>query len=70
MLPIPHEFAIGGVYMPPLLVAGFLGGILTIFTTKWMNHYRISRFFFYPPLVYVSILVIYTVIISTFVIGG
>ena len=25
MNPIPHEFAIGGVFMPPLLVAGILG---------------------------------------------
>ena len=25
MKPIPHEFAIGEVYLPPLLVAAFLG---------------------------------------------
>jgi hypothetical protein len=44
--PIPHEFAIGGVYMPPLLVASFLGIIAAVATTQLLNRYRLSRFFF------------------------
>jgi len=67
--PIPHEFAIGGVYMPPLLVAGFLGMIAALATTQLLNRYRLSRFFFYPPLVSLSLIVIYTVLIGTFIIG-
>ena len=47
----PHEFAIGGVYMPPLLVAGALGAIATIVTVCLLNRYKLARYFFYPPLV-------------------
>jgi len=65
---IPNEFAIGGVYMPPLLVCGVLGLLLASATARLLNKYRLSRHFFYPPLVFVSLAVIYTVLLGTFVI--
>ena len=65
---IPSEFAIGGVYFPPLLIAALLGIILAWLTAILLNRYRLSRYFFYPPLVYIAILVIYTVLIGTFII--
>jgi hypothetical protein len=64
----PHEFAISGVYMPPLLIAALLGTIAAIVTAQQLNRYRLSRYFFYPPLVFVAMAVIYTVLIGTFVI--
>ena len=63
---IPSEFAIGGVYMPPLLVAGVLGAVLAVATASWLNRTRLSRHFFYPPLVFVAMTVIYSVVIGTF----
>ena len=63
---IPREFALGGVFLPPLLVAGILGLFLSWITAVILNRLRISRFFFYPPLVYVALLVIYTVALGTF----
>ena len=69
MQQIPHEFAIGGVYMPPLLVAGLLGALVTVLTAYLLNRYRLSRYFFYPPLVSLSMMVIYTVFIGTFILG-
>ena len=69
MLPIPHEFAIGGVFMPPLLVASVLGILAAIVTALVLNRYRLSRYLFYPPLVLVSLMVIYTIIIGTFIVG-
>jgi hypothetical protein len=69
MIPIPHEFAIGEVYMPPLLVAAFLGLIAAMVTARLLNRYRLSRYFFYPPLVFLALIIIYTVIIGTFIIG-
>jgi len=69
MLPIPHEFAIGGVFMPPLLIASFLGMMAAVGTALVLNRYRLSRYFFYPPLVLVSLTVIYTIVIGTFIIG-
>jgi hypothetical protein len=66
---IPHEFALGGVYLPPLLVAALLGTLAAVVTARLLNRYRLSRYFFYPPLVFLGLMVIYTVSIGTFVIG-
>jgi hypothetical protein len=68
-LPIPKEFAVGGVYLPPLLVAAFLGVILALLTVGVLKKYRLSKYFFYPPLVTLALMVIYTVLIGTFIIG-
>jgi hypothetical protein len=63
---MPHEFAIGGVYFPPLLIASFLGVTAAVLTAIALNRYRLSRFFFYPPLVFLALAVIFTVLIGTF----
>ena len=65
---IPREFVIGGVYMPPLLIVAILGMIAAVATARLLNRYRLSRYFFYPPLVFLALAVIYTVIIGTFII--
>jgi hypothetical protein len=65
---IPKEFAIGGVYMPPLLIAAMLGTIAAVVTARLLNRYRLSRYFFYPPLVFVALAIIYTVLIGTLII--
>ena len=64
----PHEFTIGGVYFPPFLIAAFLGVLAAALTAIALNRYRLSRFFFYPPLVFVALAVIYTGIIGSFLI--
>jgi hypothetical protein len=61
---IPSEFTIGGVYLPPLLVAGCLGVLLAYVTAHLLNRYHLSRHFFYPPLVFVALTVIYTVAVG------
>ena len=70
MLPLPHEFAIGGVYLPPLLIAALLGVLLALGSGGLLNHYRLSQHFFYPPLVMLAMMIIYTVLIGTFIIGS
>ncbi len=65
---IPKEFAIGGIYLPPLLIAGFFGVLAAALTAMLLNRYRLSRFFFYPPLVFLALAVIYTGLIGTFII--
>ena len=62
---VPSEVAIGGVYLPPLLVATILGIILAVITASFLNRARLSRHFFYPPLVFVAMTVIYTIVIGT-----
>jgi len=68
-MPIPHEFAIGGIFMPPLLIASMLGVLVTIVMAHFLNRYRLSRFFFYPPLVFLALMFINTIVIGTFIIG-
>lgn len=65
---IPHEIALAGIYLPPLLIAGVLGLAASVVTAQQLNRYRLSRFFFYPPLVSLALAVIYTILIGTFII--
>jgi hypothetical protein len=65
---IPHEFAVGGVHFPPLLIAGLFGVATAWLTAQLLNRYRLSRFFWYPPLVFIALVVIYTTLAATFVI--
>lgn len=67
---IPSEFALGGVFMPPMLIAALLGTVAAALTARMLNRYRLSKYFFYPPLVFVALVVIYTVLFGTFVIRG
>jgi hypothetical protein len=69
LTPIPHEFAIGGVYVPPLLVASLFGTMAALLTTKLLNRYRLSKYFFYPPVVSLALVILYTLFIGTFIIG-
>ena len=64
----PSESAIAEVYFPPLLVTSLVGFFLDWQTALLLNRFRLSRYFFYPPLVFVVLAVIYTVLIGTFVI--
>ncbi|MFC1779020.1 DUF1656 domain-containing protein [Thermodesulfobacteriota bacterium] len=65
---IPHEIAIGDVFLPPLLVAAFLGLLATIVTAHLLNRYRLSRYLYNPPLAFIAMVTIYTVLIGTFLI--
>jgi hypothetical protein len=69
MQPIPHEFILGGIYLSPLLVAAVIGVITATVTARLLNRLRLSRYFFYPPLVFLALTIIYTVVIGTYFIG-
>ena len=57
---VPSEFAIGGVYMPPLLILSILGTIAAVVITRLLNRFRLSTYFYYPPLVFVALVIIFT----------
>ena len=52
---MPHELAIAEVYLPPLLIAAIFGSIAAIVATRALNRYRLSSYFFYPPLVQLAL---------------
>ena len=65
---MPHEFAIGGIYVPPLLIASVLGTLAAAVTARLLNRVRLSRYFFYPPAVFLALMIIYTVLFDTLLI--
>ena len=65
---VPAEFSIGGVYMPPLLIASILGIITAVMVARLLNTYHLSRYFFYPPLVFVAMVMIFTVIYGALIV--
>jgi len=64
LFPVPSEFAIADVYLPPLLMAAALGLLASLATVRLLNRFRLSRYFFYPPLVFLALMAIYTVLIG------
>jgi hypothetical protein len=50
--------------MPPLLVAAMLGLLTALATARLLNRFRFSKYFFYPPLVLLALMVIYTIFIG------
>ena len=65
---VPSEVNIFGVYFPPLLLAAILGTVAAVLSAYLLNRYRLSRFFYFPPLVFLALTAIYTSLIGTFVI--
>ena len=63
---IPSEVAIGGIFLPPLLLASILGVVAALLTGVLLNRYRLSRYFYYPPAIFLAMAVIYTGLIGTF----
>jgi hypothetical protein len=61
---VPSELNVGGVYLPPMLVAGMLGVLLAYLTARLLNRDRLSRYLYYPPLVFVALTVLYTVAVG------
>ena len=64
MLGVPHEVSISGVYFPPMLLAAFLGVVATWLTVVMLNRDRLSRFFVYPPMIFVALTIIYTSLVG------
>lgn len=63
---VPSEVAIGGVFLPPLLLASILGVVAASLTGMLLNRFRLSRYFYYPPVIFMAMAVIYTGLIGTF----
>jgi Protein of unknown function (DUF1656) len=66
----PHELYVGGVFFPPLLLDAALGLAAAWLTARLLNRFRLSRYFYHPPLVLIALAVIYTGLFSIFLIPG
>lgn len=63
MTSLPSEIAIGGVYFSPLLIASIVGVVLTWVLTRLLNRFHLSRFFWWPPLVFLAMCVLCVLLI-------
>jgi hypothetical protein len=70
MLSAPSEVSIAGVYFPPLFLSSGLGLLITYLVVKILTRFRLSRYFVSPPLVFLSLAVIFSGLIETFFIVG
>jgi len=67
---IPHEVHLGEVFFPPMLVDAALGLVAAALTALLLNRFRVSRYFYYPPLVLIALAVLYTGLFSIFLVPG
>ena len=68
MRPNPAEVEILGTYYPPILLSGLLGILAMVLTTRWLARRHLFRYVFFPNLIMLAQVAIYTVLIGTFVI--
>ena len=67
---IPHELRLGEVFFPPMLLDAALGLVAATITARLSNRFRVSRYFYFPPLVLIALTVIYTGLFSIFLFPG
>jgi Protein of unknown function (DUF1656) len=66
----PHELYVGEVFIPPMLLDAVLGLAAAWLTARLLNRFRLSRYFYHPPLVLIALAVIYTGLFSIFLLPG
>ena len=65
---VPHEIYLGEIFFPPMLLDAALGLVAASLTARLLNRFRVSRYFYHPPLVLIALAVIYTGLFSIFLI--
>jgi len=60
----PHELAINGVYMSPLLIVIIVAFLVTLITTMILNKLRITQYLVHLPLSFLAIMTLYIVLID------
>lgn len=63
---MPSDLVLGDVYLPPLFAAAVVALLLSSLTTRIMAARGWYAWFSSGPLVFISLVVIYTVILGTF----
>ena len=64
----PHELAMGDVYLSPLLAVVILAFFAAAITAILFNKLRFAQYIVYPSLSFLSIMVLFVVVIDRFLI--
>jgi hypothetical protein len=67
---IPRELYVGEIFFPPMLLDAALGLVAASITARLLNRFRLSRYFYHPPLVLIALAVIYAGLFSIFLFPG
>jgi hypothetical protein len=65
---IPHELAMGDVYFSPLLAVVILSFFAAAITAILFNKLRLAQYIVYPSLSFLSMMVLFVVVIDHFLI--
>ncbi|WP_353057030.1 DUF1656 domain-containing protein [Microbulbifer sp. ANSA003] len=66
---VPHDISIGSFYLSPILVIALFGVVAALLTARLLDRYRLSRYFANPPVVIISLSVIYSIFIGRIFLG-
>ena len=62
---MPNDISLMGVYIPPLLAAWLFGMLAASLTAQAISHYGLGQKFSNPPLTFLGLVVIYTVVLGS-----
>jgi len=63
---LPIEQSISGIYFSPILSTYFFGILLAWFITSMINRFRLARYIWYPPLFFLSLMIICSGLVERF----
>ena len=63
---LPHELAVGDVYLSPLVPVFSIALLGAWGTTALLNRLRLSRYIVFPSTTFIALMVLYIVLINLF----
>ena len=64
--PYPHELSLGDVYFSPVIAVVLLAFLAAVITVAILNKLKLSRYFYAPSYVFISIVTLYIILIDSF----
>ncbi len=63
---LPHELALGDVYLSPLLPVFVTALLATWISIKLLNKLRLSRYIMFPSTTFLTLMTLYILLMNTF----
>jgi len=63
---LPHELALGDVYLSPLLPVFVTALLATWISVKLLNKLRLSRYIMFPSTTFLTLMTLYILLMNTF----
>ena len=63
---LPHELALGDVYLSPLLPVFVTALLTTWISVKLLNKLRLSRYIMFPSTTFLTLMTLYILLMNTF----